>query len=110
MQVDESGKFTWCAVPYDIYEKLGKPQTARESASSLFVRMVENTEFGIVMLEEEPKTLRVSLRAREKSFDVSKIAEKLGGGGHPGSSGITMRDVNYEEAVEKVVSTAREFV
>jgi phosphoesterase RecJ-like protein len=110
MQVDKSGKFAWCAIPYDVYQKLGKPQMARESASNSFARMLEDTDFGIIMLEEEPNILRASLRSREKNFDVSKIAEKLGGGGHPGSAGISMQDINFEQGVEKVVATARKFV
>lgn len=110
LEVDESGKFTWCAIPYDVYRSLGEPQTARESASSLFTRMVEGTEFGIVMLEESPGELRASFRARSTGFDVSKIALALGGGGHAGAAGVTLINGSFEDSVMKVVETARKYV
>lgn len=108
MEVDENGKFTWCAIPYEVYKNLGEPQTARESASSLFTRMIDGTEFGIVMLEESPGYLRASFRARSTDFDVSKIALQLGGGGHAGAAGATVEG-NFEEAVNKVVNAAKQF-
>lgn len=110
LEVDKSGKFTWCAIPYGVYKQLGEPQTARESASSLFTRMIEGTEFGIVMLEEHPGELRASFRARSTDFDVSKIALALGGGGHAGAAGVTVINGGFEETVKKVVETARRFV
>jgi len=110
LEVDQSGKFTWCAISFKTFKELGEPQTARESASSLFTRMVEGTEFGIVMLEEEPGMLRASFRARSTGFDVSKIALALGGGGHAGAAGVTVINGGFDESVEKVVETARKFV
>lgn len=108
LEVDESGKFTWCAIPYEVYKNLGEPQTARESASSLFSRMIDGTKFGIVMLEESPGFIRASFRARSTDFDVSKIALALGGGGHAGAAGATIQG-NFNEAVEKVVKAAKQF-
>jgi len=110
LRVDESGKFTWCAIPYNVYKDLGEPQTARESASSLFTRMVAGTEFGIVMLEEAPGQLRASFRARSTDFDVSKIALALGGGGHAGAAGVTVVNGSFDDSVKKVVETARKFI
>ncbi|OGM31973.1 hypothetical protein A2803_02695 [Candidatus Woesebacteria bacterium RIFCSPHIGHO2_01_FULL_44_21] len=110
LEVDASGKFTWCAIPYSVYSALGEPQTARESASSLFSRMIEGTEFGIVMLEESPGELRASFRARSTGFDVSKIATALGGGGHAGAAGVTVINGSFGDSVKKVVETARRFV
>lgn len=109
LEVDESGKFTWCAISYQDYENLGKPQTARESASSLFSRMIQGTEFGIVMVEESPSFLRASFRARSAEFDVSPIALSLGGGGHAGAAGATVKG-DFTESVMKVVETAKTFI
>jgi len=109
LKLDETGKFTWCAIPYDIYNSLGKPQMARESASSLFTRMVDGTEFGIVILEEEPGVVRASFRSRRTDFDVSNVALRLGGGGHAGAAGVTIVNNRFEESVKKVIETARDF-
>ncbi|KKQ74245.1 MAG: Phosphoesterase RecJ domain protein, partial [Candidatus Woesebacteria bacterium GW2011_GWB1_38_5b] len=89
MQLDPSGKFTWIAVPYSVFENLGKPQKASSVTSNLFSRMVDGTKFGIVMVEESPNFLKVSLRSRE-DFDVSKIATSLGGGGHEEASAVVI--------------------
>jgi phosphoesterase RecJ-like protein len=107
MDLDESGKFTWCSIPYQDYEKHGLPQLARESASSLFSRMVAGTEFGIVIVEEEPKIVKVSFRARG-DFDVSKIASALGGGGHSGAAGVTIRGKSVEQATQEILAAAKE--
>ncbi len=109
LRLDETGKFTWCAIPYNIYNALGKPQMARESASSLFTRMVDGTEFGIVILEEDPGVVRASFRSRRTDFDVSNIALRLGGGGHAGAAGATIVNGRFEESVKKVIETARDF-
>lgn len=109
LEVDKSGKFSWVAIDYKTYRALGKPALARNSASSMFARMVKGTEFGIVMVEEEPSQLHMSFRSR-KDFDVSKIAAEFGGGGHPGASGATINDTKFDIAVKKVLSTARKFV
>lgn len=106
LEVDESGKFTWCAIPYKDYESLGKPQTARESASSLFSRMIEGTKFGIVILEEEPGRLRASFRSRSSEFDVSAIALALGGGGHAGAAGATVNG-DFRKSVKKILDVAK---
>lgn len=109
LTLDKSKKFSWVAIEYEFYEALGKPALARNSASSMFARMVEGTEFGIVMLEEEPNQLHMSFRSR-KDFDVSRIAAEFGGGGHPGSAGATINDMPFEKAVKKVLSVSRKFV
>lgn len=109
MEVDPSGKFSWCAIPYTIYADLDKPPTARQSASSMFIRMVEGTEFGIVMLEEEPGILEVSFRGRA-NFDVSQIATRLGGGGHSGAAATKITDMGFNDAVEKVLEETRKMI
>jgi uncharacterized protein len=69
------------------------------------------SELGHVLLEKYPKadfsasyfyngywnSTTFSLRSRtEKSFDVSSIAEKYGGGGHPCASGLNLKGINIQ--------------
>jgi len=106
--IDEKCKFVYSAVPYSVYESLGRPDYAKESACDLFAQITDGTEFGIMILEKEPEIFSVSLRSRNK-FDTSLIALELNGGGHAAASGGKVEGLPFEEAVEKVLVVARKF-
>ena len=89
--------------------KFEQPLGARESAAGTFATAVDGTKFGIFMVEEDPGILSVSLRSRD-NFDVSRIAEKLGGGGHRAAAGAKVYDMNFEKAVKEVLLAAKEVV
>lgn len=109
MEIDEKYKFVWSATPYSVYKDFGKPLSAKESAASMFTSVVNGTDFGMIMVEETRGILSISLRSR-KDFDVSLIAEKLGGGGHKTAAGAKVYDLPFEKAVERVLSVARKVV
>lgn len=44
----------------------------------------------IVAIEQSPGEIKVSMRTRNNNIDLSKFAQKLGGGGHPGAAGFTV--------------------
>jgi nanoRNase/pAp phosphatase (c-di-AMP/oligoRNAs hydrolase) len=54
------------------------------------------------MIEIEPNLIKVGLRTRDESIDVSRIAAKVGGGGHRLASGVVMR-MGLEEAKKKII-------
>lgn len=108
VQIDYDHKFVWSAIPYEIYEKLGKPSMAKESAASLFAQVVEGTDFGFIALEQEKGKLAISFRSRT-GLDTSKMAEELGGGGHVYASGAKIEGLSFDEAVEKVLSVCRKY-
>ena len=49
--------------------------------------MVRGVEAAALLREEEPGRFRVSLRSRDDDVDVSAVARRFGGGGHPQASG-----------------------
>jgi len=108
MEKDEAG-FVWSAVSHEDFKKSGSPASAKESAASLFAPIVAGTDFGMIMVEEEKGILSVSLRSRG-GFDVSKIAEKLGGGGHLSAAGAKVYVSDFDQAVLKVLEAARKVV
>lgn len=108
MKIDEKGKFVWSAIPFEVYKKLGKPATAKESSASLFAQVVKGTEFGFVALEEKKGKLTISFRSRT-GFDTSQIALALGGGGHIYASGATVEGLSFDRAVNKVLGVARKY-
>ncbi len=109
MEWDRDYKFVWAAVPHEIYKKFGGPASSKESAATLFATVVKDTDFGMIMVEEDKGVLSISLRGRT-GFDVSKIAEKLGGGGHLSAAGAKLYEKDFDAAVIKVLETARRLV
>ena len=109
ISVDEKGGFVWSAIPNDVYQKLGSPTSAKELAASFFAPTVRNTDFGMIMVEQEKGILNISFRTRT-GFDVAKIASALGGGGHKEAAGASVSGLEFQKAVEKVLETARRIV
>lgn len=105
-KLDTKYNFVWSAIPYDVYDKLGKLEMAKESAASLFCQTVEGTDFGFIALERERGKLSISFRSRT-GFDTSLIAGELNGGGHVYASGGKVEGLPFEQAVEKVLEVAR---
>lgn len=89
LQIDTGHKFAYSTLSYKEIEELGQSEIlaqVRESVANMFMQGIEETEFGIFLVEDEPGVTRCSLRARQ-NFDVSKIAVELGGGGHKAAAG-----------------------
>lgn len=55
-----------------------------------------------VLVKETDNGAKASLRSKN-DFDVRKIAEKLGGGGHAKAAGITLNGMSLEEAKDKIL-------
>lgn len=108
LNMEKDDNFAWSSVPYKIYEKYKSPESGRESASSNFGQIINETDFSIFMIEEQKNTLSVGLRSRV-NFDVSKIASELGGGGHKAAAGAKVEGVEFDEAVKKVLQVARKY-
>lgn len=65
------------------------PQIVSELGHSL----CDGAPFAAVCAwEPDGRALRVSLRSREDGADVSEIAKRFGGGGHPHAAGFTLRN------------------
>lgn len=72
-----------------------------------YPRSIEGVEVAFALIEKpEEGVWKVSLRSK-KEVDVSKIAERLGGGGHKYASGAKIKTGSYEEALEKLLSEIR---
>lgn len=108
MEYDTRHKFVWSAMPFSSYEKYSNLEQGRESAANMFAQIVKDTNFGIIMVEDERKKLSVSIRSRN-DFDVSKIALALGGGGHRYAAGAKVKGLAFEKAVKKVLEVAKRY-
>lgn len=108
VKVDSEHRFVWSAVPYEKFVELGGEKISRESSASLFAQIVDGTDFGFVMVEQEKNALSVSFRSRT-GVDTSSIAAELGGGGHIYASGAKVEGLPFDKAVEKVLQVARKY-
>ncbi len=72
-----------------------------------YPRSIEGVEVAFAMIEKPDEGVwKVSLRSKV-SADVSKIAERLGGGGHRYASGCKIKASSYEVALEKLLTEIR---
>ncbi len=108
MQMDESGRFVWSKITQAETRELGVRPTEIMAAASLFAPIILGTEFGIILHEEAEDLTRGSLRSRAE-FDVSRLAQELGGGGHQQSAGFSL-SLPLAEAEKKILETARKFI
>ncbi len=106
LQFDREHKFIWTALPFEIENKY---KIAKSGFSTMFGSIVDGTNFGIVMNEEEEKVLKISFRSRSENFDVSELAKQFGGGGHKMAAGGILTGLPFDKAVEKVLETARKY-
>jgi phosphoesterase RecJ-like protein len=105
VNVDDCG-FAWVAISKKTLKKYPKSYDAKSYVAGSFIQSIENTNFGFVM-EEKDEYSTVSFRSR-KDFDVSKVAEELGGGGHKSAS-ATRIYLPFDQAVEKVLEVCRKY-
>lgn len=108
LEIDRENKFVWTAMKFEDYIKLKVPAKAASMVATQFISIIEGTNFGIVMSEDEKNILRISFRSRS-NIDVSKLAEQLDGGGHKKAAGGIIKDMPYEKAVAKVLEAARKY-
>ena len=66
------------------------------------IRVIETVDVAFLITEKAPNVCRVSMRS--KGVDVSKIADKLGGGGHIRAAGCTLKTTLAE--AEKILVEA----
>lgn len=59
--------------------------------SDVLGRLAVGQPFAVSWFEVEPGDAQVSLRSAPDGYDVSRIAERFGGGGHPRAAGCRMR-------------------
>ncbi len=72
-------------------EKAG--QSDQISGAIDYLNMVPGVDFAL-LLHEDRSTVKGSLRTRRNDVDLSEIAKKYGGGGHPKAAGFTFGTSN----------------
>ena len=102
--IDDEMKYAIMSVSSDDYEKFGASES--ENIGNL-PNVFLNCGYKIaVILKQKTDGIHCSFRSKF-DYDVSKIAEKFGGGGHKNASGCSIIDslTNAENLVEKEIKS-----
>ncbi len=101
MQINEEFLYVWSAITADIFAKYGRPVGSKSEIADMLFQSVDNTHFGMVIVEENAGYVSVSLRSRS-GIDVSEIAERLDGGGHRWAAAGKVTGLPFDQALEKI--------
>lgn len=70
-------------------------------------RALKGVSIAMLFSEGEPGTVRINLRG-EGQMTVVELAQRFGGGGHPQSAGVRVRNKPMQEVIATVVAAALE--
>jgi phosphoesterase RecJ-like protein len=84
---DCNNRMLWTHVTAEDFRECGAQRTDTEDAINTLLT-VKGVEAAVLFVELEPDVTKVSLRSRSE-FNVNKVAELFGGGGHRQAAGIT---------------------
>lgn len=105
IEFDRDNRFVWVATPYSLENKY---KINDSNFSTMFLNIVDGSDFGVLMSEDEPKSIKMSFRSRN-GIDVSAIAQEFGGGGHKVAAGAKIEGLEFDEAVKKVLAVCRKY-
>jgi len=101
MELDLDGKLVYSYITYEMYKKYN----CTDEDSSGFVgelRSIRGVETAILFMEYPKGKIHVSFRSKDW-FNVSEVASKLGGGGHPRAAGATFENADIFEIIKEVI-------
>ena len=105
LHLELGGKLAYAYVSAGMLRRTG----CREEDTEGFVgelRAIHGVEVAILFSEWPEGEVHVSLRSKSYA-DVSRVALRFGGGGHPRAAGCTLKVTRLEEAIYPVVAAAR---
>lgn len=110
MKVEKETKFAHTSMNFENYSKYKNIMQATRIVGDMFVRTIDGTNFGIVMVETKKNELNISIRSRNVGYGVMDLLKVLGGGGHFDGGGATVKDMKFDDAIEYVLTKSRTFV
>ncbi|MCL1804470.1 MAG: bifunctional oligoribonuclease/PAP phosphatase NrnA [Clostridiales bacterium] len=84
------GRGVLCPLPYDLVVSAGIEAAETDTALEM-IRSTQGIEAVMILKENEPGTVKLSLRTKEQ-LDGAAFMSRLGGGGHVRAAGATIQD------------------
>jgi phosphoesterase RecJ-like protein len=101
MRFELDGRLVWSEITQELYRLHGGEENEPDNLSGE-LRAIRGVEVGVLIRESAEGEARVSVRA-SRAVDAGAIAAALGGGGHRGAAGATMRGMSYAEGRQKII-------
>lgn len=101
------GDCAYCLMPYKELMKLEGEKSDCVGFSHSLVT-IQGINYGFSIIEFPQGFYQISLRSKI-GYDVRKVAEKIGGGGHTCASGARFYAKNMTEAKNKVLNAIKEY-
>lgn len=86
------------------YQKLGATRADLNGVID-WVSSMPETQYSVLLSEDEKGNVKASLRTRKDDVDVKALAEKFGGGGHVKAAGFTVRGGHLKKEVKWKIVT-----
>ena len=109
IKVDKECSFAYTTMNYKDFKKFKNILQPTRTVADMFITTIKDTNFGIVMLENKERELNISIRSRDSGFAVIDLLKSLGGGGHTNGGGASIKNMNFSDAVNYVLSAARKY-
>ncbi|MBP9758777.1 bifunctional oligoribonuclease/PAP phosphatase NrnA [Candidatus Dojkabacteria bacterium] len=108
ISINEESNFCYTYIRYEEYSRNKLESFAKDMVADFFINSVSKTDFGFIAVEKQKGETSVSFRART-DFDTSIIAKELGGGGHKIRSAVTIRNMDFEIALKRILDTCQKY-
>lgn len=105
LQLSQDGQVGWMTVTRHILEETGATDEDTEGLVN-YARSIRGVEVGILFREVEDGQVRMNFRSKSR-VDVSAVAARFGGGGHPRAAGATASGT-LEEVTGQVLAAVTE--
>jgi phosphoesterase RecJ-like protein len=102
--VQLDGRIIWTEISQAMKHECGLGSDSDDGLVSFLISACE-ADVGIVFTEKDDGTIDVSMRSMP-GIDISNVAMRLGGGGHPQAAGCSLSD-SLAEARERVLAELR---
>ena len=88
-------------------KELGSSYHAMKGTIARYLQSIKEADWGFIVVEHAPGKSKITLRSRDiTKVDVAKIAQKLGGGGHPVAAGAVLPRKPVQDIVVEVLKAA----
>lgn len=98
-------KVSYISITSELLDSLGMIGVDTSDISSIALG-IKGVEVSVVAKDSD-NDVKASLRSKN-DFDVSKVAEYFGGGGHTKAAGLKILDISLEEAREEILKQIEE--
>src|SRR5262249_18850063 len=88
LQVSDNGSVAWAHVKASDFAELNATDEETEGIVN-HVRAIRGAQVGVLFREIPGKKVRISLRSRD-GYDVNRVANAFGGGGHRLAAGCSL--------------------